>query len=153
MERKTIGEVRRVRENWVWTHEGHLTSDMHPRACLAITLAMASFQASARQNKPQNKHKHTAYCTPACSSIISASFHFILLLPPVGPAHRIHHLPAQLHGRGEGLGVAPKDIPKVNVKQAAVRAQEQVVQMSVSGGEGGGGERRREDKAEGSIHV
>jgi hypothetical protein len=41
--------------------------------------------------------------------------------------HCLYHLPAQLHGGWEGLGVIAQDVAKVNVEQATVRDQHQVV--------------------------
>mmetsp|Transcript_3714 Transcript_3714/g.9520 ORF Transcript_3714/g.9520 Transcript_3714/m.9520 type:complete len:208 (-) Transcript_3714:1444-2067(-) len=46
--------------------------------------------------------------------------------------HGLHHLAAELHGRGEGLRVAAHDEPKVNVEQAAVLAQHQVIQVAIT---------------------
>mmetsp|Transcript_13205 Transcript_13205/g.38402 ORF Transcript_13205/g.38402 Transcript_13205/m.38402 type:complete len:263 (-) Transcript_13205:431-1219(-) len=47
-------------------------------------------------------------------------------------AHRLDHLPADLHGRRERLGVAAKDVAEVNVEQAAVACEHEVVQVAVA---------------------
>mmetsp|Transcript_28602 Transcript_28602/g.91167 ORF Transcript_28602/g.91167 Transcript_28602/m.91167 type:complete len:274 (-) Transcript_28602:804-1625(-) len=45
--------------------------------------------------------------------------------------HRLHHLLAKLHGRGAQLGVPAHDEAEVDVEDAAVRGQQQVVQVAV----------------------
>ena len=42
-----------------------------------------------------------------------------------------HHFFAYLHGRREGLGVTAQDVAKVNVEEAAVVGEHEVVQVPV----------------------
>ena len=41
----------------------------------------------------------------------------LLVLLALHAPHALHHLLAQLHGRGQGLGVAAQDVAKVNMEQ------------------------------------
>jgi glycerol dehydrogenase-like iron-containing ADH family enzyme len=44
-------------------------------------------------------------------------------------AHGLNHLPAQLHGWREGLGVVAQDVAKVDVEQTPIGRKHQVVQV------------------------
>jgi len=56
----------------------------------------------------------------------------LLIVLRVDAAHGLHHLLAELHGRGERLGIAPQDVAEVDVEQLARFRQHQVVQVAVA---------------------
>lgn len=49
----------------------------------------------------------------------------------VCPAHPLHHLPTQFHWRRERLGVAAKDVAKVDVEEVAIVCKEKVIEVAV----------------------
>ena len=49
-----------------------------------------------------------------------------------GAAHALNHLAAEFHLRGEGLGVAAKDVAKVDVEEGPVGRDQEVVQVAVA---------------------
>lgn len=50
----------------------------------------------------------------------------------VHPAHRLHHLLAELHRRRERLGVPPQDVPEVYVEQGSGFCEEKVIEVAVA---------------------
>lgn len=110
-------------------HSSHVRKACRSKVCQAsLHTHWTTEGGSSLQRQQRALMQHTGSIKQAQNRLaVCSSAH----LSP----HGFDHLPAQLHGWWEGLGVVAKDVAKVNVEQTAIRHKHQVVQVPAPAGE------------------